>query len=137
MSRFIIEWNITYTKELIISSVYIYTYVVLNFDTILKQFYFNPKILQIMFYKNSTRKTLHSHPKSLFGLLKIIFLEIFLLDVWIPGVILNGFLVRHMFCCLVIPHEPWPATMGITWVTFNTRKCVTPKIPLFCQKIKL
>ena len=45
--------------------------------------------------------------------LPILFLEIFKLDFQIPGKILSGFLVQHMFWCLVTPMTP----RGVTEIT--------------------
>ena len=57
--------------------------------------------------------------------LQIFFLEIFKLDFRIPGKILNGFLVQHIFWCLVTSMIP----RGVTEVTKHQKmNCI--KIPL-------
>ena len=59
------------------------------------------------------------------NILPILFLEIFKLDIRISGKILRGILMRHMFCCLVTPHDP----LGVTKVTKHQNMSHT-KIPL-------
>ena len=46
------------------------------------------------------------------NILPIFILEIFILDIRISGKVLRGILVRHVFCCLVTPHDP----LGVTEV---------------------